>query len=301
MRWSGGVLRRREDDVRLRDMNTGFRVWRRWAAAVLVCVWVGVVPSGTAEAPQQAANAFEAYAAKVEARLRQQHSSTAKFLADVNADSTKGETTNARLRQGEVVIEKLTPDKGEVPGGMLHDWRGTAFVRGVKAADFERLMKNFSGYPQMYSPQVLRARIVSPQSRPAPDHFTAEMRVKQKHVITVVMDMTYDVTFGLLDARHGYSASRSMKISEIQDTGTQTERALPPDKEHGFLWRLNTYWSYEERDGGLYMQIESISLTRGIPTGLGWAIGPFVESVPRESLEFTLRNTCRELKNRRGQ
>jgi hypothetical protein len=62
------------------------------------------------------------------------------------------------------------------------------------------------------------------------------------------------------------------------------------------MWRLNTYWSYEERDGGLYMQIESVSLTRSIPSGLGWALGPFVESVPRESLEFTLQAASRALR-----
>jgi hypothetical protein len=78
--------------------------------------------------------------------------------------------------------------------------------------------------------------------------------------------------------------------------GTPAERALSSSEEHGFLWRMNTYWSYEERDGGLYMQIESVSLTRSIPTGLGWAIGPFVESVPRESLEFTLRAACNALR-----
>ena len=62
------------------------------------------------------------------------------------------------------------------------------------------------------------------------------------------------------------------------------------------MWRLNTYWRYEERDGGLYIQIESVTLSRSIPVGLGWAIGPFVESVPRESLEFTLRSTSSALK-----
>ena len=71
---------------------------------------------------------------------------------------------------------------------------------------------------------------------------------------------------------------------------------MTPAQEHGFLWRLNTYWSYEERDGGLYLQIESVSLTRAIPPGLGWAIGPFVESVPRESLEFTLHAACDALR-----
>ena len=244
-----------------------------------------------AEAPQKAVSAFDAYASKVEARLMQQHRSAAGFVANVGP----GGTTQEKVARGEVVIEKLTPEKDDVPGGMLHDWRGTAFVKGATAAGFEKLMKNFSAYPQMYSPQVVQARITSPQSVPVPDHFTAMMRVKQKHAITVVMDTTYDVTYGRLDAKHGYSTSRSTKITEIEDAGTAKEQALSPDKEHGFLWRLNTYWSYEERDGGLYMQIESISLTRGIPTGLGWVIGPFVESVPRESLEFTLRKTCERL------
>jgi hypothetical protein len=122
------------------------------------------------------------------------------------------------------------------------------------------------------------------------------MRVRQRHVVTVVLDTTYDVDFGRLDPSHGYSSSQSTRIVEIDAPGTPEERALTSDEEHGFLWRLNTYWSYEERDGGLYMQIESVSLTRSIPPGLGWMIGPFVESVPRESLEFTLRSACNALR-----
>jgi hypothetical protein len=124
----------------------------------------------------------------------------------------------------------------------------------------------------------------------------ATMRVRQRHVITVVMDTSYEITFERLDARRGYSLSRSTRIAEIDAPGTNRERALSSSEEHGFLWRLNTYWSYEERDGGVYLQIESVSLTRSIPTGLGWAVGPFVESVPRESLEFTLRSVCAALR-----
>jgi hypothetical protein len=127
-------------------------------------------------------------------------------------------------------------------------------------------------------------------------HFQVWMRVRQKHVITVVMDSTYDVAFQRVDARHGYSISQSTKISEIDSPGTKSERVLSASEEHGFLWRLNTYWTCEERDGGLYMQIETVSLSRSIPTGLGWAVRPFVESVPRESMEFTLRSTCNTLR-----
>ena len=110
------------------------------------------------------------------------------------------------------------------------------------------------------------------------------------------MDTAYDIRFARLDAQHGYSISRSTRITEIDAAGTAKERALNASEEHGFLWRLNTYWSYEERDGGLYMQVESVSLTRAIPAGLGWLIGPFVESVPRDSLEFTLRAACNALR-----
>ncbi len=233
--------------------------------------------------PQAVAN-LSSYAAKVEARLEQQHRNTRSFIAPQDMN---------RLRNGELIVEKLSPDSpAGFPGAMLHHWRGTAFAAGAKAADFEKLMRSFSGYPHIYAPQVTRAKVLSEQG----DHYRVMMRVRQHHVITVVMDTTYDVTFARLDAQHGYSISRSTQISEIDSPGTAKERALNPGDDHGFLWRLNTYWSYEERDGGLYMQIESISLTRAIPTGLGWAIGPFVESVPREALEFTLRSTCDALK-----
>jgi hypothetical protein len=236
-----------------------------------------------------AVSAFNSYISTVEERLAQQHRSQNRFIVPVTS-SAQSET---RLRSGELIVEQLTPSiSADLSGVMLHHWRGTAFAPGAKAADFERLMKDFNAYPQKFSPQVLQSKILTQQG----DIFKVMIRVRQKDVITVVMDTAYDVTFGRLDALYGYSISRSTQISEIDSPGTRHERALTSREEHGFLWRLNTYWSYEERDGGLYMQIESVSLTRSIPTGLGWAIGPFVSSVPRESLEFTLRSTCNALR-----
>ena len=61
---------------------------------------------------------------------------------------------------------------------------------------------------------------------------------------------------------------------------------------------MNTYWRFEEKDGGTYVECQSISLTRDIPTGLGWLIGPYVTSVPRESLTFTLATTRSAVLNR---
>lgn len=245
-------------------------------------------PALSGQSPVAVAS-FNSYAGAVESRLEQQHRNATGFIAPQNIAMQNID----RLRSGELVIERLAPESPTgFPGAMLHHWRGTAFVPSVKAADFERLMRNFGSYPHYYAPQVTWAKILSRQG----DHYQVVMRVRQHHVITVVMDTAYDVAFARLDSGHGYSLSRSTRISEIDSPGTAKERALGPSEGHGFLWRLNTYWSYEERDGGLYMQIESISLTRAIPTGLGWVIGPFVESVPRESLEFTLSSTRNALK-----
>jgi hypothetical protein len=239
--------------------------------------------------PPAAVSAFDTYVQRVESRLARQHRSPDDFLT-MKAPATENE---ARLRRGELIVEQLTPSGGvELTGALLHHWRGTAFEAGATAEEFERLMRDFNAYPQHFAPEVIQARALA-----SPDgHLQAWMRVRQREVITVVMDSTYDVSFGQLDVRHGYSISQSTRIAEIDSPGTSKERALGSEEEHGYLWRLNTYWSYEERDGGLYMQVESVSLTRSIPTGLGWAVRPFMGSIPRESLEFTLHSACNALR-----
>jgi hypothetical protein len=237
----------------------------------------------------QARSDFDAYVSSVEARLTRQHQAEAGFIAAEGP----GQQSSERLRRGESIVEQLnSPTDDMIPGALLHHWRGTAFAPGAKALDFERLIRGFNAYPRIFAPEVLQASVQMEQG----DHMQATMRVRQQHVITVVLDTAYDIRFGRLDATHGFSTVRSTRISEIASPGTAAEHALSPEAEHGFIWRTNTYWSYEERDGGLYIQVESISLTRSVPRGLGWAVGPFIESVPRESLEFTLRSTCNALR-----
>jgi hypothetical protein len=249
--------------------------------------------AGWGEAPAAAVRGFNDYVGKVESRLAQQHRSPKDFVASFGSSAQ----TDTRLQRGDLIVEKLTPpNEAEMTSALLHHWRGTAFVRGATVVDFERLMKDFSRYPQRFSPQIVRAGILSQRDGGVPDHFAASMRVRQHHVITVVMDSAYDILYGRLDPQHGYSVSRSTRISEIASAGTPKEHPLSNGDEHGFLWRMNTYWSYEERDGGLYMQVESVSLTHSIPAGLGWMVRPYVESVPRESLEFTLRAVCNALR-----
>lgn len=262
----------------------------RWVW-VLAGVVLGVAaPRRAFAVPTAAAVAgYDSYVRGLEGRLANQHRSDLGFLVGVDA---VGGALRERLHGGEFVVDPVAYAGPELPGAMLSHWRATAFVPGARAADFVRLMQDFGGYPKVFAPEVLSARVLGQTGGPT----AMTMRVRQQHVITVVMDTAYAVSFGQLDAGHGFSASRSTQIGELASPGTRNEHVLRADEEHGFLWRQNTYWSYAERDGGLYVQVESVSLSRAVPHGLAWAVGPFVEKVPRESLEFTLRSVAKALR-----
>ena len=169
---------------------------------------------------------------------------------------------------------------------MLHHWQGTAFVPGATAAAFEHLLRDLPAYPQHFAPEVLRASL----NTSAGDHLQTTLRVREHHVLTVTLDTAYDLTFSHPGPRRGSCTSRSTRITEIANPGTPAEHPLSPADAHGFLLRLNTYWTWQERDGGLYLQVETVSLSRAIPQGLSWALRPYVDSVPRDSLAFTLRS-----------
>jgi hypothetical protein len=262
--------------------------------AILFLIALAAATAGRATEPTAAAIAgFNSYIAALESRIDRQHQSQDGFISSVLSDPNN----RAKLQRGEPIIERIRKSGGpDLPGATLYHWRGTAFVPGATVADYERVMEDFDGMPKTFAPEIVRAKVLDRKNEGGRTFIQAWYRVKQHHVITVVMDIAYDVVLARLDAKHGYSASRSTRITEIADAGASDEHAMTSSEAHGFMWRLNAYWSYEERDGGLYMQIESVSLARSIPTGLGWAVKPFVESVPRESLQFTLQATSNALK-----
>jgi len=216
------MTKRRPSDSR--RFSVGSIPWR-----LLVLLPFVAAPSLAAADPEPAAvTAFNSYIRAVESRLAQQHRSLDAFLAPV-ASSPQSEM---RLRRGELIVERLTPSTGaDLPGAMMHHWRGAAFAPGARAADFERLLRDFSAYPRHFSPQVLEAKVLTQRG----DRLQARMRVRQRHVITVVMDTTYDITFGRLDAAHGYSISQSTRIDEIDSPGTSSERVLNSSDSRGTL------------------------------------------------------------------
>jgi hypothetical protein len=177
---------------------------------------------------------------------------------------------------------------------MIHHWIGTVFIPGATLAQTLALEEDYDHHQDYFRPDVMRSKILYHDG----NDFTIELRLYKKKVITTVLDTEHEVHYTLVDSTHAWSRSRTTRIQEVDNAGEKDERLEPVGHDRGFLWRMNTYWRFEERDGGTYVECQSISLTRDIPTGLGWMIGPYVTSVPRESLTFTLATTRSAVLNR---
>ena len=227
--------------------------------------------------------AFDRYILDTEARLDLRLRPDARFLW---VDEDPGRL--AQVRQGQVAIgNRNSQDTLAVPGGLIHDWIGAVFIPGVTLAKTLALIQDYDRNQDNYKPEVLASRLVSRNG----NEFKVYLRLMKKKVITVILDTDYDVRYFPLDSRRCHSRAYSTRISEVQNAGKPDERVLPPGRDNGFLWRLYSYWRFQERDGGVYVECEAISLTRTIPSGLGWLIQPIITSLPRESLANTLRET----------
>jgi hypothetical protein len=194
----------------------------------------------------------------------------------------------ASLRARNVLTEPRTR-RGEfkVPSGLIHDWAGAVFIPGVPVGKVIELVQAYDRHKEFYQPEVLDSRLLARDG----DDFRVELRLLKKKVLTVVLATEHDVHYEQRDEKRWWSRSRSTRIREIENAGRRSERALPPDTGNGFLWRLNSYWTFQERDGGTYVECEAISLTRDVPAALRLVIDDIVRRLPRESLVNTLRNT----------
>ena len=164
---------------------------------------------------------------------------------------------------------------------------GQRLLPGVSLERTLAMVQDYDRHKQYYKPEVIDSRMLSHDG----NDFRIFLRLLKKKVITVVLNTEHDVHYMPIDKTRWRSVSRTTKIAEVENAGKPGERELPPGTGEGFLWKLDSYWRFEERDGGTWMECEAVSLTRDIPTGLGWIVEPIIRDLPKESLANTLRAT----------
>ncbi len=266
-------------------------------ASLLAALLVLATPAGAQRMHAQVKlkaetlGAFERYVKNVEARNEVELKRGSPLIWIDDLPASKREKVYADLKRGEVSLQRLeTRDNGEVircPGGMIHHWVGVVFIPGAKLADVLSVLEDYDHHAAYYAPDVERSKIESRDD----DHFRVFLRFRRHKVITVVLNSEHEVQYFHDSASLAHSRSSAVRIEQVEHAGKKDEREMTPEDDEGFLWRMETWWRMVEGDGGVYVQSEVASLTRDIPAGLGWLIGPFVSSIPKESLTFTLEAT----------
>jgi len=239
--------------------------------------------------------AFDRYARVTEARIAREVESTGAFLVLDSLPEARRKAALAEVRGGGLFIEQLaTAENGhrlEAPDAIIHHWIGAVFVPGATVDRAVALMEDYDRHAEVFRPAVARSKLLSRNG----DDFRVALRFSLKKVITVVVNTENDAHFSRPARDRAFSRIISTRIAQVENPNTPEEKEQPVGHDGGYLWRLNSYWRYLERDGGTYVQCETISLTRDIPFMVSWIVRPFVTSIPRESLTFTLETLRKSL------
>jgi len=195
----------------------------------------------------------------------------------------------ARLQRGEIQIAPVTGHgTRSVAGGLIHDWLGAAFIPGATLDSLLAVVHDYARYREFYKPVVADSKTLACTAGDQRFSMVWQHRVL---VIDAAIEGQYQARDYAVDARRGYNIAGTTQVREIRSYGRSGEYLLPPGQGSGFIWGLHSIARYQERDGGVYLELEAIALTRDIPLSLRWLVNPVVNHLSIDSLATSLRQT----------
>ena len=234
-----------------------------------------------AEPKQETLRAWDEYIQIVDLSVARSAAGSSQFLwTDESQNMTR------RLQQNEVVVTNHDPE--HVPQGMIHDWLGAVFVPNVTLDQTLSVVEDYERYNEFYQPLVSKCTTLARDG----DRVRLSLIATQKAFsVTAVVKTEEQVQVVRLGPKKAYITSSAVQIQEIADYGRPTEHPFSESRRPGFVWREITVQRFEERDGGVYIELETIVLSRGIPHGFRWLIKPLVDELPRKLMLETLNDT----------
>lgn len=253
---------------------------RNWALILLFIQVTG----HAASLQQTTSQAWQDYVASATQRMEQRLRPGRAFLwVDETPDRLAG------VRRGEVHVSPVgTQSPKRVPSGLIHDWVGGAFIAHVALNDVLRVVRDYGRFREFYQPNVIDSRAIAIGE--SKDRFSLRM-VNRTFFLKNALDADYESCYIPVDDRRGYTISRTTRVQEIEEFGAPNQRMLQEGEGAGLIWRLFSIARYEERDGGVYVEIEAIALSREIPASLRWLAEPIVRRASRSALVTTLQQT----------
>ncbi len=191
-----------------------------------------------------------------------------------------------RVRSGDVAVE-LKP-RITVPEGLIHICIGAVFIRGATIEDVLSVMRDYDRYREIYTPTVIESRSVAKNGDV--DRY-AMLWLNKAFFLSSAIYGEYETYYVRGDEKRWYSVGRATRLQQIDRYGQADERKLPPGEGNGFLWRLCSVSKYQERDGGVYLELEAITLSRDIPNAVRWVVQPTASHIACKSMATTLRQT----------
>ena len=252
-----------------------------------VLALVGMLLPAKAEAvklKEETLQAWDEYVQAADAGMQRRLSHDGTFLW---IDEEPGRAS--KVRGPAIVVTPAGPHiPRKVPSGLIHDWIGATFIPGATIQDVVPILRDYGRYKEFYHPNVIASRSVS--TGDSQDRFSIVLMSKTFFLKTA-LDSDYRASYAHIGDRRMYSISRTTRVQEITGYGTAGQRMLPENEGKGLIWSLHSILRFEERDGGLYIEVEAIVLSRDIPAGLRWLAEPIVRRVSRDSLTTALRQT----------
>jgi hypothetical protein len=226
----------------------------------------------------QTALEFQAYAESVEARLSARWNGKASFL-----QVTDDPAALQRVMNGELWVQpELQPNPRAISDGLIHDWYGAVFIPNATLARVLSVLEDFEHHAQIY-PQVTRSRLIKRTG----NDFVGYWRLEEKgQILPAVFDVTQNSHYEEVAPGRWIGLSHADDIQAVENA-----RTLPPGEGNGFMWKLYSYWTLQQVGNGVVAECRTISLSRGIPGTFAWMIRPFMNTIPRDSMDSTLRCT----------
>jgi len=190
-----------------------------------------------------------------------------------------------RVREGEILVDSIGDRNPKpVPSGLIHDWIGAAFIPHAKLEDVLSAARDYDHYKNFYQPPVADSKALG--SDGTCDKYS--MRLVNKEAVETVLDGNYQACYLQLDAKRWYSIAYTTSLQEVRGYGRPDERDLPPGEGNGYVWRLYTFTRFEERDDGVYVELEAMALSRDIPGAVRWMVTPIVRRISKNSMLTSL-------------
>jgi len=239
-------------------------------AACLACALTGASLSAAMLPIQhldsRTLTAFDAYVARFEKEAEQPYIESGKMWMDSVSCCLRG----PNFPSAKPALEPR--QNGDVEGGSIHHYAGALHVPRGTIEDLRHIMEDYANYPRYFKPDVLKGSgSPEPDSTPNDEHFISHLSLTDTTLwVTVRYDCIYDTHYKRLDASHWHSRSTTDSIKEWRDAKDLTQGFYPEGDDHGFFWRTNTYWFAREKNGGLDLELDSLTLARTNPPGFKW-------------------------------